>query len=76
MRNIMVSAAEAKYDTLFVNAQISVPIHTTLYKMGWKQGPTAIQVDNYTAVGISTKEFRQNKSKAVDMGFYWIKDRI
>ena len=29
--------------------------------MGWKQGPTAIQVDNSTAVGIATKEFHQNK---------------
>ena len=44
--------------------------------MGWKQGPTAIQVDNSIAVGIATKYFRQNKSKAVDMCFYWINDII
>ena len=40
--------------------------------MGWKKGPTAIQVDNSTAVGIATKEFLQKKSKAMDMHFYWI----
>ena len=44
--------------------------------MGWKQVSTAIQVENSTAVGITTKEFRQNKSKAMDMRFYWINDRI
>ena len=30
MRNIMASAAEAKYGTIFVNAQTAVPIHITL----------------------------------------------
>ena len=72
MRNIMVSAAEAEYYTIFVDAQTDVPICTTLTEMGWKQGPTSIQVVNSTAVGIATKEFRQKKSKAMDMQFYWI----
>ena len=76
MRNIMASEAEAEYGTIFVNSQKDVPIHTTLSEMGWKQGPMSIQVDNYTAVGITTKEFCQNKSKAMDMRFYWINDRI
>ena len=76
MRNIMASVAEAKYGTIFINAQTVVPIYTTLSKMGWNQGPTAIQVENSTAVGIATKEFCQNNSKAMDMRFYWINDRI
>ena len=76
MRNIMASAAEAKYGTIYVNVQSAVLIWTTLYEMGWKQGPTAIQVENSTAVGIATKEFCQKKSKAMDMRFYWINDRI
>ena len=63
MRNIMASVAEAKYDTIFVNAQTDVPTRTTLTEMGWKQGPTDIQVEKSTAVGIATREFCQNKSK-------------
>ena len=55
MRNIMASAAEAEYGTIFINAQTAVPIRTTLSEMGWTQGPTAIQVYNSTAVGIATK---------------------
>ena len=76
MSSIMASSSEAEYGTIFVNSQRAVPIRTTLSEMGWKQGPTAIQLDNSTAVGISTKEFRQKKSKAVDMRFHWINDRI
>ena len=55
MRNIMPLEAEAKYGTIFVNAQKAVPIRTTLSEMGQKQGPTAIQVENSTAEGIATK---------------------
>ena len=55
MRNIMVSATEAEYGTIFVNAQTAVPIRTTISEMGWKQEPTAIQVENSTEVGIATK---------------------
>ena len=59
MRNIVASAAEAKYGTIFINAQTAVLIRPTLTEMGWKQGPTAIQVDNSTAVGIATGRFRR-----------------
>ena len=57
MHNIMASAAEAEYGTIFVNAQTSVPIRTTHSETVWKQGPTAIQVEISTVVGIATKEF-------------------
>ena len=75
MHNIMASAAEDEYGTIFINAQTAVLIRTNLSEMGWKQGPTSIQVENSTAVGIATKEFRQKKSKAMDMRFYWINNR-
>ena len=37
MCNIMTSAAEAKYGTIFVNTQTEVPIRTVLSEMGRKQ---------------------------------------
>ena len=76
MRNIMASSYEAEYGTIFINAKTDVPIRTTLNEMGRKQGPTAIQVDNSTAMGITTKYFLQNKSKSMDMQLYWINGRI
>ena len=61
---------------IFVNAQTAVPILTTLSEMGRKQGPTAIQDGNYNAEGIATKGFLPKKSKATDMRFYGINERI
>ena len=57
----MASVVESEYGTIFLNAQTDVPIRTTLNGMGWKQGPTAIQVDNSTAVVIATNYFCQKK---------------
>ena len=70
MRNIIASAAEAKYGTILVNAQMAVPIRTTLTEMRFKHGPTTIQVENSTALGIITNEFCQKKPKSMDMRFY------
>ena len=72
----MASVAEAEYGTIFINAKTVVPIITNLNEMGCKQGPTAIQVENPTAVGITAKNSCQNKSKAMDMRLYWINGRI
>ena len=43
--------------------------------MGHSQPPTPVQVDNSTALGIATGTVKQRKSKAMDMRFYWIRDR-
>ena len=51
---IMASSDEAEYLTILFNAQTDVPIRTTPNEMGWKQGPTAIKVDNSTELGIAT----------------------
>ena len=55
MSNIIVLVAEAEYGTIFINTQTAVPTRTTLNEIVWKRGPTAIQVDNSTAVGMATK---------------------
>ena len=50
----MASAAEAEHGALFLNGQAAVQIRTTLIEMHHPQPPTLIQVENSTAVGIST----------------------
>ena len=57
--NIMASAAEAEYSTIFVNAQTDVPTRITLTEMASTHGPTSIQIENSTLVDITTKYFRQ-----------------
>ena len=72
----MASAAKAEYGALFLNGQAAVPVRVTLIEMGHPQPPTPIQVDNSTAVGIANKSIKQKMSKAMDMRFHWIQDRI
>ena len=76
LRNIMASAAEGEYGALLLNGQASTPIITTLIEMNHPQLPTPIQVENSTAVGIANKSIKQKRSKAMDMRFHRIQDRI
>jgi len=45
--------------------------------MGHPQpGPTPIQCDNTVATGIANDTVKAKRTKAMDMRFYWIKDRV
>jgi hypothetical protein len=48
----------------------------TTSELGHLQPPTGIKTDNTTAHGILTKSLRPKLSKAFDMRFHWMKDRI
>ena len=77
MRNVMASAAEAETGGLFVNGQAGQPIINTLTEMGHPQpGPTPICTDNTTADGIANETVKSKRTKAMDMRFYWIIDRV
>eukprot|EP00957_Ditylum_brightwellii_P013970 1054128-Ditylum_brightwellii.AAC.1 len=67
----MASAAEAELGTLSENAKEAVSLHTTLQELGHQQPATPIQVDNSTTHMIVNSNIRQQKSKAIDMQFYW-----
>ena len=74
--NVMSSAQESETGTGYINARDAVPLRTSLDEMGHKQGPTPIQFDNLCATGILNGTVTQRRSKAMDMRFYWLKDRI
>jgi hypothetical protein len=76
LRNVMASAAEAEVGALFVNAQEGTVLRTTLIELGHPQPPTPLQSDNSTATGIVNASIRQRRSKAIDMRFYWVRDRV
>ena len=69
---VMSSAAEAEIAGLFMNAKYVVPIRQTLIEMGFPQPATKIKTDNSTANGFANKTIKQNRSKAIDMRFYWL----
>ena len=77
MRNVMASASEAETGGLFINGQEGSYIRNVLKEMGHPQdGPTPIVTDNSTADGFANGTTKTKRSKAMDMRFYWIRDRV
>ena len=76
MREVLSSAAEAELGALFHNGKEACPLRIALEEMGHPQPATPMATDNYTASGIATDTVKQKRSKAIDMRFYWIRDRV
>jgi hypothetical protein len=70
------SAAEAELAALFYNAKIATEIRNTCADLGWPQQATPIESDNKCAVGISNSDTKARQSRAMDMRFHWIADRV
>jgi len=76
MPMVLSSATEAELAALFYNAKEACVLRTTLTEMGHPQPATPIQTDNEVAVGLTYDTVKQRRSKAIDMRFYWIRDRV
>jgi hypothetical protein len=76
IRNVMGSAAEAEVGALYDNLREAVPLRNTLQEMGHQQPQTPVQVDNSTTNGFVNNQIKQQKSKAMQMRFYCIQDRV
>jgi hypothetical protein len=76
MRVVLSSATEAEMGALFYNAKDAAWLRTTLADLGHPQPPTPIQTDNACAAGIINDTVKQRRSKAIDMRFYWVRDRV
>ena len=48
---------------------------TTLEEMKWNQPATSLISYNYMAEGIINETILQNRSRDMDMRFYWLEDR-
>jgi hypothetical protein len=73
---IVSSAGEAEYAALFAGAQHAASLRTILSDLGYSQPPTIIMCDNTGAIGIGTDSIKQKRSKAIDMRFHWVRDRV
>jgi hypothetical protein len=76
LKHVMSSAAEAEIGAVFINAKEGAVLRTTLEELGHEQPPTPMETDNTTATGYSNGTIKQKRTKAMDMRFYWIKDRV
>ena len=76
LKHVAASAAEAELGALFSNARIGTIMRLTLYEMGHPQPPTPIHTDNLTAAGISNSTVKLQRSRAMDMRYFWIVDQV
>jgi hypothetical protein len=76
IKNVVASAAESEVGTCFQNAQSVAPIRVTLTELGHTQSATPLRTDNSTAFGILNETIKQKISKAMDMRYHWLTDRV
>jgi hypothetical protein len=76
IKSVVSSAFEAEYAALFLCGQTAQGIRLTLFDLGYPQSATPIISDNVCAVGVANQSVKQRRSKAIDMRFHWIRDRV
>jgi hypothetical protein len=76
IKNVVASAAESEVGACFHSAQIGAPLRVTLTKLGHIQPPMPLRTDNSTAFGILNETINQKRSKAMDMRYHWLTDRV
>ena len=75
IKAVMSSATEAELGGLYINSRETVPLRHLLNEMGHTQPPTPMQTDNSTALGVVKNTIQPKRTKAMDMRFYWLRDR-
>ena len=75
LKHVASSATEAELGSLFVNAKETAILRNYLKQMGHPQEKMTIQTDNSATSGITNDTVKQQKSRAMDMRYFWICDR-
>jgi hypothetical protein len=74
LKLVAASAAEAELGALFLNAQEAKVLWLTLNKLGHPQPPTPIHIDNTTTVGVVNNTIKRQRSRAMEMHYFWLLD--
>ena len=70
------SSSEAELGVLYHNGQHGSYIWMILEELGYPQPPTPMMTDNQAAKLIANDIGKQKRYRAINMRFYWIKDRV
>ena len=78
IKNVVASAFEARTGVIYLGGRHGCPMCTACIEMGHPHPNTVtpFETDNSTAHSISTSNIQAKLSKAFDMCYWWIKDRI
>jgi hypothetical protein len=76
MPAVNASAGESEYGALFINGQVAEGIRNNAADLGHPQPPTTMVTDSQCAHGIANDTVKQKRSKAIDMRYHWVRDRV
>ena len=76
IKNVAAPAAEAEVGALLASAQLAAPVRAALEELGWPQPPAPMKAGSTSASGITNGAAKQQRSKAIGMRLYWLKDRV
>jgi hypothetical protein len=76
LRFVVASAAEAELGALFLNCKEGMIFRMTLEELGHPQPRTPVHCDNATAVGIANNTVKRQRSRSMEMRYFWICDKI
>jgi hypothetical protein len=66
----------SRYGAAYMVARNAVWMRVIARALGHPQGPTPIYCDNTCAVGLATDTLKTAKTKAIDLRFHWLRDRV
>jgi len=70
------SACETEWAAIYRACKEAIETRQTLADLGFPQKATLVTSDNKCAVGLSNGTLKPKRSKAMDMRFHWINDRV
>ena len=76
LKHVVSSSAESEVAGIYHNAGMAIPIRHILKALNHPQPPTPLKTDNSTATGFVYDNIHQKRSKAWDMRYYWLRDRM
>jgi hypothetical protein len=76
IKHVVASAAASEVGACFRNTQSGAPLRVTLAELGHIQPQTPLRTDISTAFGILNETIKQKRSKAMDMRYHWLTDRV
>jgi hypothetical protein len=76
IKNLVASVAESEIGACFQNAQRGAPVRITLIELGHKQPVTPLRTDKSTAFRILNETIKQKRSKAMDIIYHLLTDRV
>ena len=76
LKFVAASAAEAELGALFLNIKQGRIMRLTLEEMGHPQPSTPINVDNSTAVGIVNGTVKRQRSRSMEMQYFYTCDQV